>query len=303
MTEETLDRFSPLYCRYNGTMMGFFLAGAFAHSAKARYPVLRARMHEFLEEAGSLPILPEEHDTFIEHHERITREVLYGLSIFAEEVCDFAMIGSFAMHHVVQRSADPQLAEQMWNSAIEWMSKYDVPEAALRRFSDAVERTDAGVSLDELHCASLLFLDEMLAALDLEPETAFVVMPFSDPYRKNFSTFYVPLLERVGYRGFRAWGGLASESYWELLLTLIEKSAAALVELSEPNLNVMYEIGFADGTGRPTFLLVDRRAEPLPSNLAGMAVVYYESADEGWEDRAIDEAAAGISLIKLALEQ
>jgi hypothetical protein len=51
----------------------------------------------------------------------------------------------------------------------------------------------------------------------------------------------------------RAWGGLSSEEYYILLLTLITRSGCMLAELSTLNLNVINEVGVAHGNGRPVY--------------------------------------------------
>jgi hypothetical protein len=53
-----VKKMSPLYARYNGAMLGYFLSGAMARYAKSHYPVLQQRMNQFLEEMGGVPILP-----------------------------------------------------------------------------------------------------------------------------------------------------------------------------------------------------------------------------------------------------
>lgn len=302
MTDETVDRFSPLYCRYNGTMMGFFLEGAFAKNARPRYPVLRERMHEFLEEVGGVPILPERHEDFVSGHVQLNKEILFVLQQCPELVFQSAMVGSLAMHHAIQVGTDDDLAAQLRKTAADWFGPFDIPIETLDRFAEAVTRDERGLSLDSLHSASLNFLNEILAPVEPEPETVFVVMPFSDEYRPNFPGIYVPALERCGYRAIRAWGGLASESYYELLLTLIDKSGGVLVELSEPNMNVLYEMGFADGREKKTFPVMRKDRPAPPSNLAGRFVIGYTHESDDGEPDAVDQVALGISLTDAAIE-
>lgn len=41
----------------------------------------------------------------------------------------------------------------------------------------------------------------------------------NEPYVTRFKDFCQPLLQRLGFSSFRAWGGIASEDYWAILLT------------------------------------------------------------------------------------
>ena len=94
---------------------------------------------------------------------------------------------------------------------------------------------------------SLAYLGKIVDTLEVERDTAFVIMPFKQPYASYYSMLYRPALESAGYRAFRAWGGLGSEDYCDLLLKLIAKCGLVWADASELSYNVLYEIG-----GTPT---------------------------------------------------
>jgi hypothetical protein len=127
-------------------------------------------------------------------------------------------------------------------------------------------------------------------------------MPFSEEYRENFPSFYAPLLKRFGYQAIRAWGGIANEEYYEVVLTLIDKSTAILVELSELNLNVMYEIGYSHAQPKLIYPLLEANVPVPASNLRGLYIVRYTSGGEGWQKKAIEECALPFSIIQAAPE-
>jgi hypothetical protein len=83
--KEIPEKYSPMYCRYNGTMMGFFLgaAGAAAKAATDRYPVLRERLHEFATEIGVPLELPDDHAAYKETHTEIFSDYMSALNIEA----------------------------------------------------------------------------------------------------------------------------------------------------------------------------------------------------------------------------
>ena len=293
---------TPLYARYNGAMLGFFLSGALARYAKPRYPILRDRMNQFLEEMGLPPILSPEQPSYSAQG-RIIEEVIFMVRMESEIVADFAYMACTAFQSVILRNVDNETAEQCGRLALEWMAKYKIAPAALNEFSTAVVPSDDGsISADDLHSAGLGFLKALIDPLKSNNKTAFVAMPFAPPFDGYFPKFYSPLLAELKYCAVRAWGGLAHENYQEIVGALIRKSGVVLADLTSQNINVIHEVGLAEGMGKPVFLIVSSDEIVTPSNLGDLAIVRYDRSRRRWEDRAIRECAAILALGKLGLE-
>ena len=300
MSERELsERASPLYCRYNGMMMGFFFgsAGVAAKGAAERYPVLRERLLEFSEEINVPLELPDDHETYRENHTEIFRNYLSALNDKAVQIFGFVTLGAAAIEYVTQGAfgGETKLQNEAANIL---MKEFGIPHEALTKFAEEVKSTNEGIYLDSLHTGSLNFLRKILDPLPTEPQTAFVIMPFSNDYRSNFPSFYSPLLKEYGYRAIRAWGGIADEEYLEVLLVLINKCGAFLVELSELNMNVMYELGYVHAKSKLIFPLLEEKAPDPPSNLKSLYLVRYTR--EGWQEKAIKECALPFKVIKAA---
>ncbi|NIM15332.1 MAG: hypothetical protein GTO45_25425 [Candidatus Aminicenantes bacterium] len=302
MSEKELSEgASPLYCRYNGMMMGFFFgsAGAAAKGASERYPVLRERLLEFAEEINVPLDLPEDHTTYKENHTEILSNYLSALNARALKISGFVLLGTAAIEYVIQRAFGGE-TEMLNKTVNNLMKEFGIPREALTKFTEEVEATKGGISLNSLHSSSLIFLKKILDPLPTEPQTAFVIMPFSEKYRSNFPSFYAPLLKQFGYQPIRAWGGIANEEYFEVLLALIDRSGAILVELSELNMNVMYELGYVHAQSKITFPLLEASAPDPPSNLKGLYIARYTRRGEAWQKKAIKKCALPFSVIQAA---
>jgi hypothetical protein len=298
-----MNPISELYACYNGTMLGFFLAGSFGKFVANRYPQLQERMQEFLDELNIDFQIPAKHEAFIENHTEISTEILKKIYATSDVLFDYFMIGSLSMYTAVENAREDNDATDLREATLSYMEKKNLSPKLLTRFEKSVYRESEGrILADKLHSASLFFLNEILKMLETEKDTAFVVMPFSPEFRKKFPSFYQPLLKEVGYRAIRAWGGLSSEDYQVLLGTLMSKCGAVLAELTTLNPNVLHEIGMAEGRDQWLFLIAEKNKVIPPSNIADLAIFEYEAEKENWEEIAISELAMMISLGKLGAE-
>ncbi|NNK92899.1 MAG: hypothetical protein HKP41_00970 [Desulfobacterales bacterium] len=293
---------SPLYARYNGAMLGYFLSGAMAQYARRHYPVLQQRMNQFLEELGALPLLPP---TPIDYaaQGRLIEEVLFMVRMQSEKVADFALLTCLAFQHVIQRGIDDKVATQSRELALDWMATYKIPSEALDKFAaTVVPEKDGWISADQLHSAGLVFIRDLLKPLRTARNTAFVAMPFAQPFDSYFVKFYTPLLKDLNYTTIRAWGGLSHENYQEIVHTLIRKSGIVLADLTSTNLNVIHEVGLAEGMGKTVFLIAAKDETIPPSNLGDLAIVTYDRSSEGWEERETLECSTVLALAKAGAE-
>jgi hypothetical protein len=277
-------RFSPLYCRYNGFMLGQFLSLAAAKDLEKDYEQNVDRIQEFLNEHGIALRFPPEPPALADNkHLQLLEDVLSG-GDFPKELRDFAMV---ATHLVCFSYLGGDDRERSASEILRLSKKHMIP----KEFADGYfDRFPAGSApkFSRVLSASLAWLTRAVDQLEVEPDTAFVIMPFSDPYAARFVKLYRAGLEENELRAFRAWGGLSGEEYCGLLLGLIGKSGLVMADLSECNPNVLYEVGAAHALGKVAVLIVDEHfADSIPSNIGHDAVIKYSPDEEDWPQSAV----------------
>ena len=295
-----IDRFSPLYCSYNGFLLGQFLSLSFARYGHEDYPIRRSRMLEFLQEAGVTVDLPEQQPELgSDAHTQLLTDAVQELALRSQPLAEFVLLGTLLTHYGVLAEADPETAQATLEQAEFLRDKHKLPPIDPGRF---VLRPDSDV--DEVLSPSLAYLADVVDQLEVEPDTAFVIMPFKAPYAGYFPTFYRPSLEQAGYRAFRAWGGLSSEDYCDLLLKLIAKSGIVWADVSELNYNVLYEIGAAHALGKLSMLVVSEdSADATPANIGHDAIVRYTPTADDWPEGATHLVAMLIAALTAAAER
>lgn len=296
-----IERFSPLYCLYNGFLFGQFLTLSFAQYGRERYGERRERMLEFLDEIAVPVAVPEEPlELGSDAHGTLLISVASKVAERSQVLADFVSLGALLTHYGGLAESDPATAREVLGAIDIVRERNGLPAIEPERF---VIR-DTGRGVDDVLSPSLAYLAKLAAALDVEEKTAFVIMPFKPPYASYFGTFYRPALEEAGFRAFRAWGGLSNEDYADLLLTLIEKSGMVWADVSELNYNVLYEIGAAHAFAKLSVLVVrEDLATTVPANIGHDAVMQYSPTAEDWPRGTVLLMAALISALQFAAER
>ncbi|MDX1965974.1 MAG: hypothetical protein SFV23_02275 [Planctomycetaceae bacterium] len=117
------------------------------------------------------------------------------------------------------------------------------------------------------------------------PPQLFVVMPFSEP----FDTFYRAVVRKVArHEGFEIVRVDEIRGPGNILEDIRRQIAAAHVvvaEISSPNPNVFYEVGYAHALNKPVILLA-RRSEDrvLPFDLRPYRVIFYDDTIGGKDE-------------------
>ena len=293
---------TPLQARYNGGMLGFFLSAAATQHVSSRYPALRTRINQFLEEIGALPIMPPDQPSHAAVGQ-LLQEAVAATQMFDADTGSFAVIAGLATFSAIFAEHDPDQAAEYRRIAATLMEKFDLPADLLDTFAEAVEHKDDGfIPADPLHSAGLNFLKALIEPLDVCDRTTFVAMPFAPPHDAYFAEFYQPVLHNMDLTGIRAWGGLSSENYQEIIHTLLRKSAYVLADLTTLNINVVHEIGLAEGMDKTTFLMAASGEVIPPSNLADLAIVRYHRPNHTWDASQIQEMSTVLSLGRLGAE-
>jgi CheY-like chemotaxis protein len=121
------------------------------------------------------------------------------------------------------------------------------------------------------------------------PPTAFVAMPFLQRIRRGnlgLSTYFeiyrqviIPTLQRVGWQVCRADRWFSAENIGAQVQEGIRRCQLLLADVSEQNVNVYYEIGYADGVEKLIILTI-YRGDALPANLRGRFDIRYANRVE-----------------------
>ncbi len=286
--ERTINPLTPLYCRYNGTMLGFFLQLAGTRVGADRFEDLQFRMMQFIEELELGVELAETHEEFAEHRTIYHSALVETLPRVSNEMTLAFGVG-FAFGGVVLDR--PVLDRELLSNTAGLLG---LEPGALFDRAEAVLRDGASAHIDDLMTAGLEVVSTTLAPVEPESTTCFVAIPFKPPFLNYYSDVYRPLLGNAGFSAVRAWGSIGDERYNHVLLTLINKCGAFLADVTGHNPNVMYELGFAVGQGKPWFAFADERVvQPdipvKPSNLGGEAVHPYNPTVVSWPTELVEE--------------
>lgn len=287
--DQELPPTSPLYRAYNGYMLGLFTAASFVFDAREEQPRRRTVLHrisEFLLELASQfgrAVDLGEADSFedaIESHARA----------LDAELADYYRLGLATFRRVVLPER-PEAADDQ-REAEEILHRLGHPSAFFAAMLDDSGRRDGSEdrTWQDMMTACLHLVREMVANLAEEPDTCFVALPFCEPYEARYLNFYRGVAARMRQRTLRAWGGLGDEEHQELLLALIAKSGTLLGEITETNVNVALEIGFALGQNKTVYLVADQDLWKSAANIQLDWVFPYRTQDgevlDGEEGRA-----------------
>lgn len=212
--------FSPLYCAYNGFLLGQFLALGFEQGALPLYSLRRRSVLELLAEVGVAASLPEERpglgsDVHIEMLETLVPRLAQRSQLFADQV----VLGSLLAHYGMLASGHPLTAGTLMDEIEALVERHALPKVVPERFAAA-----AG-DIECVLLASIEYLEEVVAALPPEPETALVIVPSRGAEAKP------GVLQGAGYRELRAWGGFADPA-GALLSAVMEKVGVVWADFS-----------------------------------------------------------------------
>lgn len=280
---------SPLYRAYNGYMLGLFTAASFAFDVgeeQRRRETVLHRISEFLLE------LAGQFGTSVDLGEaRSFEDAIEGqVHALDPELADYYRLGLAAFRRVVLHER-PETADDQ-REAEEILHRLGHPPAFFAAMLDDSGRRDPSDdrTWQDMMTDCLYLAREMVANLADEPDTCFVALPFCDPYEGRYLNFYRNVAARMKQRAIRAWGGLGDEEHQELLLAVIAKSGTLLGEVTETNVNVALEIGFALGQNKTVYLVADQASWKSAANIQLDWVFPYRTQDgdvlDGEEVRA-----------------
>ncbi|MET0554727.1 MAG: hypothetical protein ABW221_16925 [Vicinamibacteria bacterium] len=218
------SRFSPLYCAYNGFLLGQFLALGFEQGAGRLYALRRRAVLALLGEVGVRASLPEQRpDLGSDLHIEMLETLVPRLAQRSQLLADHVVLGSLLAHYGLLAARHPLTAGTLMDEIDALVEQHHLPRVEPDRFAAA----DGDVECVLL--ASLEYLEEMVAALPAEPQTALVIVPLHGARAQAEPA--TPALQGAGYRELRAWGGFADPA-GALLSAVIEKVGVVWADFS-----------------------------------------------------------------------
>lgn len=302
MNETAEVDYSPLYCAYNGFMLGQFFHQCHLPYTVSEYPRLCRRIGEFLEEVGVEHRLPESHVDFQSYVNTKPLD-LWPAKLFAKSVGlgNYFLLGLGSSEYFMMRAMGREPKEEYEKFLLN-SEEHGVPLRIIEKLAaDLPENPEhADVSVTEFLGVSLKYLARLLDSLMVDEKVVFVVMPFEDRFLDRFTTFYRPAAVRLGYRAIRAWGGLDIEVFSGALVGLIGKCDWVLADVSTLNANVLYEVGLAHGFGKNVMMVSETEEFEIPANLGEYWIRPYFPGEEDWEEEAMGGVGIMITATKLA---
>jgi hypothetical protein len=118
-----------------------------------------------------------------------------------------------------------------------------------------------------------------LQVFDKRPR-AFVAMPFHEPFNSMYREVIEPEGERLGLEVIRVYELTRPGIILEDIRREISESKVVIAEITDPNQNVFYELGYAHALNKPTILLA-RRGRDLPFDIRSYRVIFYDDTIGG----------------------
>lgn len=119
--------------------------------------------------------------------------------------------------------------------------------------------------------------------LHIYAKKAFVIMPFHQPFLEYYQDIFKPALESVGYNVSKGDDNQCSADIMANVRKAICASDLVLVEMTDLNANVYYELGLGHAIGTPTIMVYG--GENIPFNVGHLTAIKYDSTKSGWEKR------------------
>ena len=113
-----------------------------------------------------------------------------------------------------------------------------------------------------------------------EQARAFIAMPFVEPFNTLYREVIKPEAENLGFNVVRIDEISGPGIIFEDIKREIAEAKVVIAEITAPNQNVFYELGYAHALNKPTVLLAQRGKE-LPFDIRSYRVIFYEDTIGG----------------------
>lgn len=137
--------------------------------------------------------------------------------------------------------------------------------------------TGTGTTHYTVSATPVLFQD---FAVQRRAPTAFVAMQFGEPYDTIYRTVIRHEGRRLGFDVIRIDEVNRPGIIFQDIQRKIEDAKVVIAEITAPNQNVYYEVGYAHALNKPTILLAQRGKE-LPFDIRSYRVIFYDDSIGG----------------------
>lgn len=111
----------------------------------------------------------------------------------------------------------------------------------------------------------------------------FVIMPFRDKFNDVYQKAIKPAVKDAGYTVRRGDDFFSDQRIMDEVWSAIYHSKLCIVECSDNNPNVFYELGIAHMLGRPTIMIVESD-DDVPFDIRDRRMILYNNNDNGLEE-------------------
>jgi hypothetical protein len=125
--------------------------------------------------------------------------------------------------------------------------------------------------------SSVLFQD---FSVQRRAPNAFVAMQFGEPYDTLYRTVIRPKAQARGFEVNRIDEVNPPGIIFQDIQKKIEDAKVVIAEITAPNQNVYYEVGYAHALNKPTILLA-QRGKDLPFDIRSYRVIFYDDSIGG----------------------
>lgn len=118
--------------------------------------------------------------------------------------------------------------------------------------------------------------------------TCFVAQPFREPYQARFIEDLKPAIEAAGLTAYKVDLDPAADRLIEDIEANIRVAEVVLVDITEDNPNVWYELGFSQALAKPVVLIscsTDRGDRPYPFDVRGRKIIGYATGTRSAHDK------------------
>lgn len=119
------------------------------------------------------------------------------------------------------------------------------------------------------------------AGVSTQPPSAFVVMQFTDPFNELYEDVIRPICNDLGFEAYRASDIYRPGVIIQDITQGLAESYVVIADITPPNPNVFYELGYAHALQKPVIMLADRDASSLPFDVSGYRVIFYGNTIRG----------------------
>jgi hypothetical protein len=117
-------------------------------------------------------------------------------------------------------------------------------------------------------------------AVQRRSPVAFVAMQFGEPYDTIYRTVIRPKAQQLGFELLRIDEVNRPGIIFQDIQKKIDDATVVIAEITAPNQNVYYEVGYAHALNKPTILLAQRGKE-LPFDIRSYRVIFYDDSIGG----------------------